>query len=327
VAAVVGVVVALVLAQVIDGRVAMFTGLGTVFALTSWQHGSRQLIEYLGIAVAAAAGLGVFFLLIGTGLFASSAILAWAALLAGVVVAWWLASQWSARVRVRQVNSMVATTAKELGMSPEEGRRALELSTHGDRDTLIAEFTAKQAKQREELLKQGIDVASMEPEVGKLIGWDQIRRHVFRVLDFDRAGTTIGPDERVTAGSATLPYGYLRVESPILNQPARMPIVHSDDFRLAASVYDEPSLIGSITNGGSELLVTYAPKKVLAGGLNGTPDHCLHFLLCPPGTLERYYPNAPEGDRRMARPEPETLFGPFVYQGAIQVRVNMTPTI
>ena len=73
--------------------------------------------------------------------------------------------------------------------------------------------------------------------------------------------------------------------------------------------------------------MTYAPETVLPGGLSGTPQHCLHYVLCPRGTLERYYPKSDVGDRRMARPEPETLFGPFVYGGTIRVGTNPSPAL
>jgi hypothetical protein len=168
--------------------------------------------------------------------------------------------------------------------------------------------------------------AGLEPEVGKLIGWDQILRHVFRVLDFDRADTTIDSDGRVKATSQMRPYGYLRVESPILNQPILLPIIHRDDFWLAASVFDEPRLAGLRKDNAAELLIVYAPQKVLPGGLNGTPSHCLHYVLCPSGTLERYYSDS-LGDQRMAKPKPEILFGQFVFDGQVQVATNLEPAI
>src|SRR5207249_11000958 len=34
----------------------------------------------------------------------------------------------------------------------------------------------------------------------------------------------------------------------------------------------------------AELLVTYAPETVLPGGLSGTPQHCLNYVLCPRGS-------------------------------------------
>lgn len=112
--------------------------------------------------------------------------------------------------------------------------------------------------------------------------------------------------------------------APILNQPIRLPIIHRDDFALASSVFDEPALAQQVMER-LELLVTYAPRRVLAGALSGTPDHCLHYVVCPRATLERYYSNSPEGDARMARPTPETLFGPFAYEGEMRVQTNLAP--
>jgi len=78
------------------------------------------------------------------------------------------------------------------------------------------------------------------PVVGRDIRWTDITRQVFRVIKFDRAGTTVEAGNRVKPLSANAPYGYLIVESPILNQRICLPIVHRDDFLLAASVFDEP---------------------------------------------------------------------------------------
>ena len=53
---------------------------------------------------------------------------------------------------------------------------------------------------------------------------------VFRVVDFDRSGTTVDLDagsHSVEAGSKAEPYGYLLVESPTLNQPVELPIILS----------------------------------------------------------------------------------------------------
>lgn len=44
------------------------------------------------------------------------------------------------------------------------------------------------------------------------------------------------------------PYGYLRAESPILNQPLSLPIVHRDDFILATTVYDDSGLTAAVTS-------------------------------------------------------------------------------
>ncbi len=101
----------------------------------------------------------------------------------------------------------------------------------------------------------------MPPEIGRDIGWTDIIRHVFRVKEFDRTGTTVGPGDKVKASGRFKPYGYLLVESPILNQPARLPIVHRDDFLLATTVFDDPQFAEFVET--EELLVTYAPKHNL----------------------------------------------------------------
>ncbi len=165
--------------------------------------------------------------------------------------------------------------------------------------------------------------ASQVPVIGREIPWTTIIGQVFRVQDFDRGGTTIGDDGRVHAGSFFRPYGYLVVESPILNQPARLPICHRDDFLLAASVFDEPEL-AHVTDE-AELLVTYVPERVLPDGRAAGARHFLHYVIVPLGTLQEYYE---VGDHmHMADPAPEKLFGPFVYEGEISVQVNRHPKL
>jgi hypothetical protein len=163
---------------------------------------------------------------------------------------------------------------------------------------------------------------SITPEVGRGIKWVDIVGQVFRVLEFDRGGTTIGADNKVTATSSFEPYGYLLVESPILNQPVRLPIVHRDDFLLAASVFDDPRFADVIKE--EELLVTYVPKHKLPNGLAGT-SHALHYVITPRGTLDRYY--EVENDVHMASPAPEKLFGELVWDGEIRVQVNPDPKL
>lgn len=163
---------------------------------------------------------------------------------------------------------------------------------------------------------------SVTPVIGREIQWTFIIRHVFRVLNFDRAGTTVESGNNVKAASATAPYGYLAVESPILSQPVRLPIVHRDDFLLAASVFDEPQLSQAAKEG--ELLVTYIPRHELPGRLAGI-SHALHYVVTPRGTLDRYY--AIEGDEHKARPAPEKLFGSFVWDGEIRVGLNADPKL
>lgn len=264
--------------------------------------------------------MALFFLLIGTSLFRSSAVMGWVALLLGLGVTWVIASALSRRAQE-------SAAARELGVPPGQARDVMDKLRRGDREGALATIGASQEADRKTLREGGLDLAGLEPEVGKLIGWDQIVRHVFRVLDFDKSDTTVSVDGQVKAASSARPYGYLRLESPILNQPIRMPVIHRDDFWLAWSVLDEPQLGTELLGGQLELLVTYAPQRVIAGGLSGSPAHTLHYVICPRGTLERYYPNSAEGDARMARPTPENVFGPFVYQGEIQVQRNLTPAL
>lgn len=167
----------------------------------------------------------------------------------------------------------------------------------------------------------GIDLSGRTPKIGTDVSWADILRHLFRVLEFDRVGTTIGPMNQLQALSDFTPYGYLLVESPILSQPMRLPIVHRDDFLLAASVFDEPKLVDLINE--EELLVTYAPKKVLSRGLAGDTSHVLHYVITPRGTLDRYYES--ENDDHIAKPAPEALLGPLVYEGEIKVQLNSEP--
>lgn len=167
----------------------------------------------------------------------------------------------------------------------------------------------------------GIAEKAITPEIGREISWADIVRHVFRVLEFDKAGTTIGPNNQVHALSASKPYGYLLVESPIVDRHVRLPIIHRDDFLLAAGVFDEPTYVDLVTE--EELLVTYAPKKILPGGFSGGHSHALHYAITPSGTLDRYY--SKDNGLHMAKPEPELLLGTLVYEGEIGVHMNFDP--
>jgi hypothetical protein len=73
-----------------------------------------------------------------------------------------------------------------------------------------------------------------------------------------------------------------------------------------------------------DMLVTYAPKKLRKDGRSGSLHHVLHYVMAPKGTLDRYY--TVDNDLHMKRPEPEKLFGPFLYDGAIRVGVNSEPS-
>jgi hypothetical protein len=197
------------------------------------------------------------------------------------------------------------------------------LMMRGDNRKSITQIIAEdQDRQRDVLRRAGVDIDAITPEVGREIAWTDVIRQVFRVLDFDRAGTRIGPGNTVHAASPTSPYGYLLVESPILNQAIRLPIVHRDDFLLAASVYAEPPLLADTKF--QELLVTYAPEHELPGGLAGA-SHALHYVITPRGTLDRYYDE--KNDQHMRNPMPQKLFGQFVWKGEISVKINRNPNL
>ena len=167
----------------------------------------------------------------------------------------------------------------------------------------------------------GVDAKDIVAEIGREISWADIVNHTFRALELDRSDTTIEKNNQVKAKSSFKPYGYLLVESPILNNRVRLPIIHRDDFLLAASVFDEPKLAALVVD--EELLVTYAPKHLLPKGLSGSTRHVLHYVITPRGTLDSYY--SKNNDMYMAKPDPQKLFGSFVYEGEIKVQINSEP--
>lgn len=213
---------------------------------------------------------------------------------------------------------------RELGLEPEELALVEADLQHGDQEAATAHMAAAQERARSLFKAQtGIDSRNILPLVGSEISWGEIVRHMFKIHDFDRAGTTIGPNDQVKASSLNHPYGYLLVDSPILDQKVSLPIIHRDDFILATTVFDEPRLVQLLAE--AELLVTYAPKRVLPTGLSGSSSHVLHYAIVPLGTLDRYY--SMDGDRHMALPAPEKLFGQFVYEGEIKVPVIPEPAL
>jgi hypothetical protein len=207
-------------------------------------------------------------------------------------------------------------TAEQCAMVPHDlpdGKRAA--SEH-----LIA---SAQARTKAVRRAAGGDIDAMLPSIGHHIPWIDVIGQVFRVLDFDRAGTTIGTDGQVHAKSIVEPYGYLLIGSPILNQRAILPICHRDDFLLACSVFDEPKLAPAVEN--AELLVTYVPEHSLPDGRATGLWHAFHYVIVPPGTLQHYY--EVDDSIHMAQPAPEKLFGPFTYSGEIRVQVNRHPQL
>lgn len=212
---------------------------------------------------------------------------------------------------------------ERLGLDPQELALVEAEIERGDHAAATGLIAAAQERMRSAFVAAtGVDPRSVVPLVGRDISWADIVRHVFKVNEFDRAGTTIGPNDEVKAGHLG-PYGYLLVESPVLNQPVSLPITHRDDFVLATTVFDDPRLVSVLSD--AELLVTYAPKRVLPLGLSGSTAHVFHYVIVPEGTLDRYY--SIDGDRHMRSPAPEKLFGQFVYEGEIKVQVLPEPAL
>ena len=206
------------------------------------------------------------------------------------------------------------------GMSLPEAEAILGSLKGGDHESALHKIAEFQQRKRTEFQDAtGIDLSSYVPTIGDDIAWLDAHLQIFRVTEFDKAGTTIDSAGRVQGESAFSPYGYLIVSSPILNQPVKLPIIHRDDFLLASSVFDEPSLAPYVDD--EELLVVYAPRKVLDDGRSGEASHVLHYLLTKQGALENYY--SADNDKHMVSPDPSVLFEPFAYEGEIKVQVNL----
>jgi len=210
---------------------------------------------------------------------------------------------------------------EDSGLTPEEVSLVQEDLRKGNHEAGVQQIATAQERLRTKFKEAtDIDLFAIIPVIGQDIKWTDIVRQVFRVLEFDRADTTVLADGSVKAATRTEPYGYLLVESPILNVKARLPITHSADFVLATTVYDEPHLAEMVKQ--EELLVTYFPKHKLPMGFAGI-THALHYVIVPRGTLERYYEF--NDDEHMANPAPEKLFKEFAWDGEIRVQVNSDP--
>lgn len=211
---------------------------------------------------------------------------------------------------------------EEMGLNSEQTRRLKASLTQGD-DAVLETIKELQDEQRLALKVNDLDYSNTMPEIGNGITWDSVLSMAFRVTDFDKNDTHITDRGEVKAASPHQPYGYLLVESPMLNQAVALPIVHRDDFMLASSVLDDPDVMETNESLGRELLVTYQPEETTKDGRSTTSAHCLHYALVPRGILESYYSD----DKRMSRPQPELLFGRFVYSGAISVFMNTAPRV
>jgi len=167
-----------------------------------------------------------------------------------------------------------------------------------------------------ERVEQNLPLSSGEmPEIGKHLHWLKIVNHALRVIDLDRSGTTIDENGQVQGKVMFKPYGYLIVESPILDARVRLRIIHRDDFLLANRLID--LFNGLDEESGLELLVCYSPETLMPNGFSGTWWHCLHFAVKKQGTLEQYY--SVNGGVHIEAPDPELLFGTFVYVGEANI--------
>lgn len=217
----------------------------------------------------------------------------------------------------------ISKIVKDAGLTAEESSLVLEDLEKGDHKSGVQRITKAQEQQRTKFKEAtGIDPFAIISVIGQDIKWTDIVRQVFRVLEFDRADTAVLADGTVKATTQTKPYGYLLVESPILNVKAHLPIINRDDFVLATTVYDEPRLAELVAQ--EELLVTYFPKHKLPMGFAGI-THALHYVIAPRGTLERYYEF--NNDEHMANPAPEKLFKKFAWEKEIRVEVNPEPKL
>lgn len=168
-------------------------------------------------------------------------------------------------------------------------------------------------------MKKYID--SKRPEVGLGIKWNDIIGEVFLILEFDRNGTIINKNNKVIARTKTMPYGHLLVQSPIHDQPIRLPIVHRDDYSLAASVFDEPKFLDALNQ--SDLLVTYVPKYNFPKGNTGI-SHVLHYVITPKGTFDKYCETLSLYGKNSINLE--SIFIKFVWDDYLSVKINTDPT-
>jgi len=211
---------------------------------------------------------------------------------------------------------------KDSGLTDDEFSAMLKEKQKGNDKAVEEILTSAQERAKARYREAtGVNPKGVVPEVGKEISWVDIVNHTFRVLDFDRNGTTVDENNQIKAKSRFQPYGYLLAESPILNNHVRLPIIHRDDFLLAASVFDEPEFAIMVKD--EELLVVYSPRHLGPEGLSGSPYHVLHYAITSRGTLDAYY--SKNNDMYMAKPEPQKLVGQFVYQGEIKVQINLEP--
>jgi len=122
-----------------------------------------------------------------------------------------------------------------------------------------------------------------EPVIGKQIPWKVIEGQVFRITHFTPFAIVEGDKVTSPPSPIPMPYGLLTVESPILNQPALMPVNHREEFR---NFWEFQAHIGDAE---VELLVSYLPYRGFLGPLLRLAMPRLHLRIRRKGELERYY--------------------------------------
>jgi hypothetical protein len=113
--------------------------------------------------------------------------------------------------------------------------------------------------------------------LGKDVPFTSIEQEACRVKHFVAIARIEGGKVRGTGG---MPYGLLRVESPLLPGEAIMPVVHRLDFLNAYEVFEQRGVRDD-----EEALVIYAPASGFFGGLKPK----LHFYINPKGHFEEIY--------------------------------------
>lgn len=111
------------------------------------------------------------------------------------------------------------------------------------------------------------------PLVGRDLPWRLIGAEIFRVIDFTPVAT-VDEKAKVTAPPVPMPYGLLTVESPILVQPAAMPVNHRLDFLNFWDIYSQ----GGVGEG-HHLLVSYLPYRGFLGPVVRLFSPVLHLFV------------------------------------------------
>jgi hypothetical protein len=87
---------------------------------------------------------------------------------------------------------------KKFGIKSEEFALVQQDLHKGNHEAAEQRIAAAQEQNRSEIeAATGIDGRKLIPEIGNQISWADIVRHVFRVCEFDRGGTTIGQNYQV----------------------------------------------------------------------------------------------------------------------------------